>query len=344
MDKSPSGLSVHNGGGIRDFVHLHLQWTWLAICFCTVIQGLQSYTPNQGKHLGILPQGKVEESPSGWISQLKVHQLLSTGPWVIYPVGLNGCDQPVIIDLPELLHSSSSITTDEHPHLQIDIPVPTPEKPECTTLPLGRANATLVDTLPKTPWKPRITLLVEVNNLLNWGMADDYDCKPEHSTMGKEAATNADMPPPLKADITTLPLDTSSQDSVEDMEASLESNPIYISPTVAASSSHSDSPLIDLTELWSDANWAAYYMLSVKRSLDLKRQQVIWDFEASMHQQEAKEAAANERAKIIHSRKDLNAKVRCTEAVMKAKSNYQTAIQEARTIRCSKLLKSEAAY
>ena len=31
------------------------------------------------KHLGILPQGKVEESPYGQISQLKVCQLLSAG-------------------------------------------------------------------------------------------------------------------------------------------------------------------------------------------------------------------------------------------------------------------------
>ena len=32
------------------------------------------------KHIGILPQGKVEESPYGQISQLKVHQLLSARP------------------------------------------------------------------------------------------------------------------------------------------------------------------------------------------------------------------------------------------------------------------------
>ena len=32
------------------------------------------------KHLGILPQGKAEESPHGQISQLKVCQLLSMGP------------------------------------------------------------------------------------------------------------------------------------------------------------------------------------------------------------------------------------------------------------------------
>ena len=158
-----------------------------------------NHTPlPKDKHLGILPQGKAEESPSGQISQLKVCQLLSTGPWVIYPVGLNGCDQPVIINLPEQLHSGSSITTEKHPHVQIDIPLPTPEEPEHTTLLLGEVHATLVDTIPKTPWKPRITLLMEVNDLLNHGMADDYDCEPEHPTTGKEATTDADVPPPWR--------------------------------------------------------------------------------------------------------------------------------------------------
>ena len=38
-----------------------------------------SHTPfPKDKHLGVLPQGKVEESPCGQISQLEVHQLLST--------------------------------------------------------------------------------------------------------------------------------------------------------------------------------------------------------------------------------------------------------------------------
>ena len=81
--------------------------------------------------------------------------------------GLEWGDQSVTINLPEPLHSGSSITTDEHPYIRIDIPLPTPEEPECTTLPLGRAHATLAATTPKTPWKPRITLMAEVNDLLN---------------------------------------------------------------------------------------------------------------------------------------------------------------------------------
>ena len=70
----------------------------------------------------------------------------------------------------------------------------------------------------------------------------------------------------------------------------------------------------------------------------------IQDFEVSLHQQEDEEAATNERARIVHLRKDLNAKVKCTKAVMKAKYEYRVAMQEARAISCSKLEELEAAY
>ena len=113
---------------------------------------------------------------------------------------------------------------------------------------------------------------------------------------------------------------------------------------MATCSSHSDSPTVDLTELQEDADLAANYMLSVKRSSDLKRQWAIWEFEALLHQQEAEEAVANEKAKIIHSRKNLDAKVGCTKAVMEAKYNYWMAVQEARMIRSNQLQESETAY
>ena len=115
-----------------------------------------NHTPlPKDKHLGILPQGKVDESPCGQISQLEVYQLLSTRPWVIYLVGLNRSNQPVTIDLPELLHSGSSITTDEHPHMRIDIPLPIPEEPVHTTPPLGKLlQQPLHPKLPGNPESP----------------------------------------------------------------------------------------------------------------------------------------------------------------------------------------------
>ena len=98
--------------------------------------------------------------------------------------------------------------------------------------------------------------MAEVNDLLNRGMADDYNCKPEHSATGEEAAMGTDKHLPQKAEVPAPPLDTSSQASVEEMETSLESNPINVYPPMAACSSCSDSPTIDLMELQADANLA----------------------------------------------------------------------------------------
>ena len=214
--------------------------------------------------------------------------------------------------------------------MKIDIPSPTLEEQDGANPPLGRGHATQAIDMPKTPWKPRITLMAEMGELLTWGMTEDYNCEPEHSTMEKEPATKADISPPLKTEVPALPLDTSFQASVPETEASIESNPIHDSPTAVANSSHSDSPTMDFPELQANAHLAINHMLSIKRSAELKRQQMIWDFEASLHQWEAEAAAANEKAKIVHLRKDLQARVKCTKAVMRAKYDYRVAVQEAR--------------
>ena len=185
-------------------------------------------------------------------------------------MGLNGGDQSVTIDLPGLLHTGSSVTTNEHPYMKIDIPSPTPEEQDGVNLPLGGGHATQAIAMLKTPWKPKVTLMAEVGELLTQGMTEDYTHEPEHSAMVKEPATKADISPPPKMEVPVLPLDTSFQASVPETEASIESNPIHDSPTAVAYSSHSDSPTMDLPELQADAHLAINHMLSIKRSSDLK--------------------------------------------------------------------------
>ena len=176
-----------------------------------------SHTPlPKDKHLGILPQGKVEESPYWQISQLEVHQLLSTGPCVVYPVGLNGDNEPVTTTLPELLHSGASITTNEHPYMRINIPPPPLEEPEHTALPIDEAHTVPAANSPKTPPKPRVSIAAEVNDLLTWEMADVSSCKPEHSLIGKVATVEAVASPPQKSKASPQPVDTSSQASMEE--------------------------------------------------------------------------------------------------------------------------------
>ena len=175
-------------------------------------------------------------------------------------------------------------------------------------------------------------------------MADDSSCKSEHSTAGKVAAVEAGMSLSHKLEVPALQVDTSSQASMEEGEASLESNPVNISPIVATYISCSGSTMVDLMELQTDANLATNHMLSVKRSTDLKRQQVIWELGVLLHWNKAKEAASNEKAKVVYSWEVLDAKVDCIKAVLEAKCNYRVAIQEAKMIRGNWLQESEIAY
>ena len=77
--------------------------------------------PKEG-HLGILPHRGVEATPCGQISQLEVCQLLITSPQVTYPIGLNGCEEPVIISLLEPLANGISLTGGQVHLPGIDIP------------------------------------------------------------------------------------------------------------------------------------------------------------------------------------------------------------------------------
>ena len=235
------------------------------------------------------------------------------------PGGFEWGDQSVTINLPGPLHSGSSVTTNKYPHVKIAIPSHTPEEQDHDTPLLSGMHNTLAVTMPKTPWKPRVTLMAEVGDLLDWGMTDNYDCESEQSTMAKEPGTKADTSLPTKMEVLVPPLDTSSQASDAETEASMESNPISTSPIAAAHSSCSDSPIADLPKLQADVHLAINYMLSAKRSSDLEIQWAIQDFEASLHQREEEAATANKKAKVTQSRRDLEARVKGTKAVMKAK-------------------------
>ena len=159
-------------------------------------------------------------------------------------------------------------------------------------------------------------------------MTDNYDQESEHSITAEVPATEADASQPLKMEMSVLTLDTSSQASAAEMEASMESNPIGTLLTAVAHCSCSSSPIGDLSELQSDVHLAVNSMFTTKRSSEHEIQCTIQDFEASLHQSEAEAATTNEKAKVTHSRRDLRAKVKCAKAVMKAKYDYHMTVQK----------------
>ena len=103
-------------------------------------------------------------------------------------------------------------------------------------------------------------------------MADESSHELECSPIGKAVTVEAVMSPSHKSEVPPLPVNTSSQASMEEVEASLKSIPANISPVATIYSSSSASPSVDPTELQIDANIAADHMLCMKRSTDLKRQ------------------------------------------------------------------------
>ena len=148
------------------------------------------------KHLGIFPQGKVEGSPCGQISQLKVCQLLATGPQVIYPIGLNGLDEPIITTLPELLDSSISVITSKHIYLKIDIPSPPVEEPDQKVPPLGEVSTILILSPPKSPPKSEGSMTAGVSNLLSCAVLEVSHFESKQSSPRGPTTAMAPMTPP----------------------------------------------------------------------------------------------------------------------------------------------------
>ena len=99
--------------------------------------------PKEG-NLDILPQKGAEVTPCGQISQLEVHQLLIAGQQVAYPIGLNRCEEPIIISLPEPLANGVSLTRGKSVYLEIDIPPSPAEEPDWKVPPIGKVSTTMI--------------------------------------------------------------------------------------------------------------------------------------------------------------------------------------------------------
>ena len=226
--------------------------------------------PKDG-HICVLPQGEAGNL-SGQISQLKIHQLLSARPLVVFPMELNQGNESVTIDLPESLHMGSSVITDKYPYIEVNIPTLVPKEQGNANLPLGEKCNTVPADQPKTSWKPRITLTAEVKDLIGWGMMDDYDRESEHSTKAEVPSPEAVTSSPSKREKPVLLLDTHSQTSVAETEASGESDPAGTLTMAVVHSNCSSSPITHLSDLQSDVHVAVNSMFTAKRSSDLEIQ------------------------------------------------------------------------
>ena len=148
----------------------------------------------------------------GQISQLEVHQLLATGPQVVYPIGLNGHDEPIITTLPEPLDSSISLIASKHIYLGIDIPSPPVEEPDQKMPPLEDIPTILVTSSPKSEG----SMTMEVSNLLSQAMLEVSSCESQHSSQRRPTTAVIFMVPSQKPEDLPQPADTLSKASINE--------------------------------------------------------------------------------------------------------------------------------
>ena len=201
-------------------------------------EGTCHVPPPKKGHMCILLHRGADTTACGQISQLEVCQLLIASPQVIYPIGLNGHNEPVITSLPEPLASGISLTTGDPVFLEIDILPLLVGDPDQKVLPLGEVS-TIIVARPLKCTPPKIgrrgSMTMEVRNLLSWVVLETSGCKSKNLTPRRPNPVIVPTPLPQKSEELLQPVDTSSQVSTKVAEASLEGIPTNISPIAVAS-------------------------------------------------------------------------------------------------------------
>ena len=211
--------------------------------------------PKEG-HLGMLPAGGTDSTACGRISQLEVCQLLVSGPLVTYPVGLNGCEEPIIASLPKSLANGTSLTGGGSVYFEVNIPQPIVEEPDQKELPLGRCSPILLASpLKATPPKleREVSITMEVRNLQSQAILGTSGHVSGNLTPKRPNPMVMLTPPPHELRNLSGPVDMSSQlrtlDDAEMAEASLEEVPTTISPITETPEPSSGAPPTDASNL-----------------------------------------------------------------------------------------------
>ena len=222
----------------------------------------------------------------GQISQLEVHQLLNTGLQIVYPIGLNGHDEPIITSLLEPLANGISLTTGEPVYLEINIPPPQVEEPDQKVLPLGEFS-TIVIASPHKSTQPKLegegSMTREMRDLLSQVILEMSGHRSESSTLRRLHPVTVLMPPSHQPKELLQLVDTSSQASIEMAETTLEGIPTSISPIVATSRPENVTLLADTVELCTNTNKALEELLTTKASIDTCRWRAILELGMECH-------------------------------------------------------------
>ena len=287
--------------------------------------------PRKG-HLGALVEGGTSSATCGRVSQLEVCQLLSLSSQVIYSVGLNGCEVPVIALPPESLAKGAKLLGGEPIYLKVDILQCIMEGPKLKVPPSGGHSSSILIASPIRAPLPKaeggVSMTMEVRELLSQVGLDMYGHISGNSTPKRLEDVVLVTPLPTKLEDFPCPVDTSSEvstpDDAEMGDASLEEIPTASSPTAKTPGPSSGAPLPDAAHLWEKANKAMGELLATKSSIEACQQKLVSELGMALHQNNSETMDSIKEDKAI-----------CTHSTEEAETLCSTTIREAEAQRAS---------
>ena len=161
--------------------------------------------PREG-HLSTLVEGGTSSATCRRVSQLEVHQFLSSSSQVIYPVGRNGCEVPVKASLPKTLAKDAYLPGGKPIYLKVDILLSNMEGPKPQVPTPGSHSSSILITSPirAPPLKVERegSMTMEMRELLSQAVLD----------MPRHASSNS-TPKRLDPIVLVTPLPTNLEDS-----------------------------------------------------------------------------------------------------------------------------------
>ena len=291
--------------------------------------------PTEG-HLSVMMEGNTSNIPCRKICQLKVCQLLSSDSWVVYLEGLNGCQVPVIMSLPELLSNGMTMLKGEPTFLQVDLSQSATKEQESRALSLASGLSPTPARSPTRALPPKaesqISMTMEVSKLLSQAVLDTSCLASRSSTPNRPGSLALAAPLPLKPEASIKPVDTSSQvsvpDDVEMDNATLEEIHASPSPLVKTPGSSSEAPSLDVTQLQEEANKALGYLLATRSSIDTHQRKQVLDFGMALHQIESETTETIKEAKALCAHTIRDVETHQAVLISKVKIQHAACIKE----------------
>ena len=256
---------------------------------------------------------------------------------MVYLEGLNGCQVPVIMTLPESLSNGMTMLEGKSTFLLVDLSQSATNEQESKALSLGSGLSSTVAASPTRAFHPKaegqISITMEVSKLLSQSLLDTSGLASGSSTPKRPGSLVLATPLPLKPEDSAKPVDTSPQVSIPDNaeidDPTLEEIHASPSPPVKTPGPRGEAPSLDVTQLQEEANKALGHLLANRSSINAHRRKQVSDFGMALCQNESDITKAIKEVKALCAHTIREVEAHWVVLISEAEIWHATCIKEA---------------